>query len=415
MLASPHLAAAQRAFQTVLPPKVAAPIDSALLRQSAKAVARPEYQNSRFAESWLRRPPRGGGWDDPLKHIDIARGDVVHLTLSGSYRWRSEFNTNYMMSNAPAAQDQFAASRLLLAGDFRVGRLTGPYARAFAEYRDAQAFNRTLPGRLTTKELDRADFQNAFLEAGSGAYGVRYGRQEMSVGKERFVGVSDWSNARRAFHGVRAFGRVGPAVLDVSDVRVMSVRSLAWNFPDSTSRFRTVALSSRADRPAALTFRPASWHAYYLDYRAEVGARHERRMVGLRSGWRTPLAIGGGQAAIDAEVGTQRGYVGAKPLEAWFHAVEATMTFKAVRYSPMLQLALDRGSGTKGGADPRAGTLSTMYGSAHSYDGIADVFGVANLRIARLVGGAELARWLQLRTAVRSYRRVELGDGVYSK
>ena len=378
--------------------------------------ARPDFRPIRFEESW-NQAPATRPIDDLPKHIRLIAHDLAWLSLGGSVRWREEYNHDYGFSAAEANQGQFSVSRALLSGDLHIGRAAGPYLRGFAEFRDAQGFNRTLPGGVRSNEQDRHDWQNSFVEAGwSSNVALRYGRQDVSIGKERLVGISDWSNSRRSFQGLRVLTTFGDIAVDVLDAHVMLIQSDLPNRPDSTTRFRYAAIGSAREAAPAQTMRPVAWQFYVLQNDAVLGARNARSTYGARSVWKVPLSAKAGvQLSYEFEGAEQRGWLGEKDVHAWFIANDVQLSFRKTPWAPALILGFDRANGDKNAADGHADSFTTLYGSARSSGGIADVYGRGNL--AELRAGATInpTSWLDIQLVSRSARRVELGDGVYSK
>ena len=245
----------------------------------------PEFRVSRADETWPVAPAGARGLR-PLKHLPIGAGGAAWLTLGGSVRYRGSSYGNFNLSDKASMQDDYSELRTLLSADLRVGRPAGRYARLFTEVRDAQGFGRTLPGGIRSSEADRLDWQGAFAEVGRGTTAVRYGRQELALGRERLVGVSDWANSRRSFDGVRGMSVVRGLRLDAFDGRVVAVRIDAPNRPDSTTHFRMAVVSTVTDRPAARSPRPSAWQVYAMQLRTQNGLGDRTRWVPARPGVR---------------------------------------------------------------------------------------------------------------------------------
>jgi hypothetical protein len=373
---------------------------------------RPDFSPIRFEEK-----PATHAVDDIPKHITILAHDLAWLSLGASVRWREEFNHDYQFSADSANQGQFSVSRTLINGDLHIGRATSAYLRGFAEFRDAQGFNRNLPGGVRTTEEDRHDWQNAFVETGwSSILAIRFGRQDVALGKERLVGISDWTNSRRSFQGLRVLTSVGGLAVDLLDARVMIVRSNLPNRPDSTTRFRYAAIGSAHDAAAARTLRPMAWQIYILQNDAVLGARNARSTYGARAQWKAPIfGQSGAQLSYDFEGAVQRGRQDVRDVRAWFVANDVQLTFRKAPWAPTVIVGYDRASGDKDAADGHAETFTALYASAHSYGGIADVFGRGNLAEVRTGASVEPTAWLGVQLVSRAFSRVELGDGVYSK
>ncbi|MBI3568557.1 MAG: alginate export family protein [Gemmatimonadetes bacterium] len=384
--------------------------------RKAPAPKRPEFRPLRFDEQWPDLSGARQGWNDALKHIPLAPHDLAWVTFGGQLRWREESVRDFQFFAAPTMQNDFGVSRTLLSGDLHVGTATGPYLRGFAEMRDAQGYDRRLPGGVRSNEEDRHDWQNSFVEGGWGATGIRLGRQDVILGRERLVGISDWTNSRRSFDGLRVQSVLGPLAFDVLDAHVMAVRMDLPNRPDSTTRFRYIAVGAAQTATARRSFVPATWQLYVLQLDAVLGPRHERTTYGSTAQWKAPVfGASGAQASFEYEAAEQRGWQGDKVINAWFFATEAQVVFRRAPGAPTLIAGYDKASGDKDPNDTQAGTFTALYASAHSHGGIADVFGRGNL--AELRGGvtADAASWLDLGLVTRSFSRVELADGVYNK
>jgi hypothetical protein len=380
--------------------------------QSSRATVVPDFRPLRWDENWSSLPT--GALDNAIKHITLAPHDVLWLTLGGAFRWRNENDHNYQFAPAANMQNDFNVSRTLLSADLHLGG-PGPYARAFAEFRDAQGYNRTLPGGVRTNEQDRSDWQNAFAEAGWGtAVAARYGRQDITLGKERLVGISDWTNSRRNFQGARVRAEFGGVAIDAVDAHVMLVRMTQSDLPDTATRFRYVALGSATPAAPAVTLRPAVWQAYAMRIDGLVGAALQRITYGVRSEWRVPV-VTGAVASAEVETAAQRGTQGALGINAWFMASEAQLSWRGLPFKPMLLVGYDRASGDRSTTDATAGTFTAMYASAHSHGGIADVFGRGNLAEQRVGATADITSWWKVQWISRAFSRVELTDGVYTK
>ncbi len=378
----------------------------------AQGTAVPDYRPLRFEESWP--VARGGAWDDAIKHISLAPGDLAWLSLGGNLRARSEGNRNFQFSTAPNATGDFGTTRALFDADLHIGG-TGPYARGFVEWRDAQGYHRTLPGGIRWNEQDRHDWQNAFAEAGWGnRLAVRYGRQDITLGKERLVGISDWTNSRRNFEGLRVRASLGNLAVDAVDARVIVVRPDLPDLPDSTTRFKYLAVGSAGVARPSLSAAPALWQVYGMRLDNVLGSLLRRNTFGARAEWRAPMPAGA-VGSLEVESAAQRGQQGTQRIEAWFFASDASVAWRRAPLSPTLLLGFDRGSGDKNPTDGIAGTFTALYASAHSFGGIADVFGRGNTQEMRIGAILEPTSWARLQWISRGFSRLELLDGAYTK
>ena len=377
---------------------------------AASASADPSFRVSRYEELWpaaARTAPNLRA----LKPIALLPDGAAWLTIAGASRYRGIQYRNFQLTDRASMQDDYSELRTLLSADLRVGPSGGTYARLFAEGRDAQGFDRTLPGGVRTNEADRADWQNLLAEGGRGNSFVRYGRQELAVGRERLIGVADWANSRRSFEGWRAT-TASDVRLDLFDGRVVAIRSDAPDRPDSTTHLRLVSLSTVRDRPASYSARPALWQAYLIQLQTRNNL-DDRTTVGARALWRAPY--GKALLSLEAEGASQRGHIATRSVDAWFGVLEATTAWRTVRWAPSLLVGVDIGSGTGSDTLHHADNFQPPYATAHGFTGIADVFGRGNLLERRVGVGFEPIATVQVQTTLRRFSRVRLEDGVYTK
>lgn len=127
-----------------------------------------------------------------LKWIPISRKENVFLSLGGQYRPRVEYfnNVNYTNQN-----QSYYSQRLALYVNFTVGK----YFRVFGElYHGA-----TTDGKIFL-ESDVLDWHQAFIEfiiplKERNSLSLRFGRQELSLGGSRFIGLREGPNIRQSF------------------------------------------------------------------------------------------------------------------------------------------------------------------------------------------------------------------------
>ncbi len=382
---------------------------AAIAAPSPKAIVRPDYKNLRFDESWLPAN-RSGAWDDAIKAIPLWGNRPLLLTIGGQARWRQEFVRAF---NLTTQNDDYSQSRLLLSADLVGGDRKHSYARGFVEARDAQSYGRTLPGGARPNDADRHDLQNAFVEAGYARSFVRYGRQEVAVGRERLVGVPDWSNTRRGSQGLRAQATAHSIAVEVLDVRPMIMRQELANRADSTTHLRSVLVGNSAGAKAVAPFAPSLWQLYHHEQRVLSPTSNVRRVTtGARAQWQWGSRL---SRSIEVEGASQSGYSAQRRLDAWFWVAEAQQQWKRVHGAPALILGLEEASGDRPSTTSRSEAFSVLFPAAHAHGGYADVFGRANLREFHAIGTWLPVSSVDLRLAAYRFDRRRLDDGVWTK
>jgi hypothetical protein len=399
------------AVSALMPVAMAAQAPSAPLSTQTPA-ARPDFKNLRFDEVWAANQ-RSAHWDDAIKAIPLGTGSHVSLTLGGQLRWREE---SFRRFNLSPQHDDNGQSRVLLHADLLAGNRRGAHARVFAEFRDAQSYGRNLPGGVRTQDADRSDMQNLFGDIAWKNSFVRYGRQEIALGRERLIGVPDWSNTRRGSQGARAQLVAGAVALDLIDARPMVVRQHDGNIADSTQRFRVIALGNAPGAAAAHRGLPATWQGYWIEQEIRNGTTQTRRLTtGARTQWQWGNAPSSRGYTLEFEGGVQRGHVAARDINAWFWVAESQVQWRKRFGAPTLALGLEEGSAEKPGTANTLEGLAALYPAAHAHGGYADVIGRTNVREWHLISTWDPFKALSLRAAAYRFDRLRTDDGVYSK
>lgn len=374
-----------------------------------KTTVRPDFRNLRFDETWVSAQ-RTGAWDDQIKAIPLAGDHPLRLTIGGQARWRHESMHAF---NLGAQDDDYAQSRLLLSADLLAGDRRGLYGRGFLEARDAQSYGRTLPGAARPNDADRHDWQNAFAEAGVGRTFVRYGRQEIAIGRERLIGVPDWTNTRRGSEGLRVQTTMRRVSLELLDFRPMIVRQLRGNRPDSAARMQSVVLGNATGAARLAWGAPAVWQLGWHSQRILTATSNVRRITtGARAQWQWGAKT---LRSFEIEGATQRGHNNDRSLDGWFWVAEAQQQWKRARGTPSLAVGIEEASGERRTTTGTAEAFSNLYPAAHAHGGYADVFGRTNLREWHAIATWLPVRSVDLRLALYRFDRLRLDDGVWTK
>ncbi len=375
-----------------------------------KPVAKVEYKNLRFDEVYARNAA-SSHWDDRIKAIPIA--PHVALTIGGQVRARQEFARSF---NLAPVSDDYTLSRTLLNAELLAGDQRRLHGRLFGEFRDAQAFSRDLPGGTRPQDGDRSDVQNLFGELAFDKSYLRVGRQEAVTGRERLIGVPDWSNTRRAFQGVRAMLVSRQVSFDALGARPVVVRQTAPNIADSVTRFIALTLGNAPGAKALARGLPATWQTYWTEQRITTATPTRRITSGGRVAWTVAGASKTSQSfGLESEGAVQRGSVGARAIHAWFWTVEGSTQWRRVRGKPSIALGLEEASGDRNAADSRVESFNALYAAAHAHGGYADVFGRANARELHVISSWEPIKPVSLRASWHRYDRLRLDDGIYNK
>ncbi len=279
----------------------------------------------------------------------------------------------------------------------------------YVQVKSAVSTGRNLQGGDRTSDVDEFDVQQAYLQArvpaGSWRLSATIGREDLSYGRERLVGVSDWSNVRRTFQGANVVAAGAGMRIKAFWTRPMQMRQYTWNIPDSTKQFYGVYASREAARYGA--------DAYWLRSEAD-GARFNaspsrpdrRHTVGVRAYTRGQPHKGA--ADVELEAAYQFGDFGTADVSALLVALEAGWRPAA---STRVHLGFDYGSGDDSTAG-RMGTFNQLYPTGHSVLGYIDVHGRPNV-VDLWGGGAIVHRGTTLRLDMHNFWRASTKDALY--
>lgn len=275
---------------------------------------------------------------------------------------------------------------LLLREMFHVGYTPQPWVTVYAEARDSRAFS---DERDPSPDQDALDLHQAFLALGDPKnfpFCVKVGRQEMSYGDERFVGISDWSNTRRVFDAAKFHFDNRHLWLDAFAGRVIIPYDAAFNVANDYDWFWGLYASSGTlipqleaqlyffgrnvgdQSPQAITPTvggPSAREIYTPGVRV-------RSLPGQWTGWDYVAEITGQFGRINAP-GDRLNH---RALAA---DVVAGYTWEMARSQPRLSAGYTYGSGDSDPEDGVNETFDLLFGTNHKLYGLMDLFGLRNI------------------------------------
>lgn len=316
------------------------------------ALPRPGFRPHRFDEDWrayCRSTPTPARIDRPKC---IRLGDDSLVSIGSDLRLRVEA-VDEPEFGFEQSRDRAALFRAMTHVDLRAGRAV----RGFAQL--GSFFEAGRVGDRKPTDVDRLDLIQGFVdldfELGPGRLTLRGGRQELSLGSARLVGVREGANVRRAFAGGRALLAAGALRVDAFFARPVVLRPDV--FDDGTSHDEAL-FGLYATRPVVGSL---AADLYYLGYQqdeaelAAIAGRERRHSFGLR--------VFGAQQGLDwdVEAVAQIGEVETRDIRAWTLASDFGFTFEAWPGDPRLGLKADVASGDRHGGDGTVGTFNALY------------------------------------------------------
>jgi hypothetical protein len=264
-----------------------------------------------------------------------------------------------------------------------------PRALVLLQLQDARAFGES--PSLTDGRAERIDMHQAWLQyradVGRHALAVRAGRQEISLGNERLVGASNWTNTGRAFDGVRVTMGPGTGAWSV-DALAATVRErgrrVAGSQPVRRDHiFGGAFLDAGPVEVFALHDSEATFRSYAGVHRTTLGSRLDVPLP-------APVTVA---AEGSYQLGTQTWGVTSQDIRAWMAGVRLAAELP-VRALPRAGLGLDVLSGDADPADGVYRAFNTLYATGHRFQGYMDLFldPAARTRERGLINGIASAR-----------------------
>jgi hypothetical protein len=366
------------------------------------------YQPNLADEDWsfLRDTSKRQDWWDPAKYIPLGRDDWF-ATLSGEIRFRPEGFRITATDTAPATRDQYLLQRYLFGADFHLGGQT----RLYAEIQSGIINGRISGSRPTDKNI--LDLHQGFVEwrSSRGAapgFGVRVGRQELTIGSSRLISAAPGLNVKRSFDGVRIAAAAGSWRFETAAAQLTSLEQGAFDdAPEPQIKFWGAA--ARRAGPGL----SRAWTTYYLglvnkDIQFAQGrGRDTRHTLGLN--WR------GNRGGLDFNYDGifQAGTFEGSDVSAWGLSTETGYRFTTVGWRPRVGLRANAASGDRDRADPTMQSFNPLFPGA-SFAGPIGLFGPTNMIDATPFVSFVPRRGLVVGFERPWYWRTSTGDGIYN-
>jgi hypothetical protein len=363
----------------------------------------PTLTNTRYDENWSMPSPaeQSGNWL-ALKYIPL--GDDAFLTTGMDVRLRYEAYRDNGWGDAAAPDDSYLWARAMPYADLHVGRVRG-FAQPILAYAIGMSPSPT-PVDQTRLDMLQAFADVRFGDAEKGSsegsgFTLRVGRQMVSLGTERLVGIRYGPNVPRAFDGLRGLLAIGKTTINLLALKPVQP---GGNTLDDR-RSRTKSLWGAYATLAGLD-------VYYLGYRnrtANFGSRQGRELrhsIGARS------FGSAGNWHWNVEGVGQFGRFAGGPIAAWTLGTELGRRFPSSLLAPDALVRFDIISGDRKSTDNRLGTFNALFPKGKYFGELSPV-GPYNIINVNPQVAVSLRSDLSASVAGMAYWRYSRGDGVY--
>jgi hypothetical protein len=235
------------------------------------------------------------------------------------------------------------------------------------------------------------------------------GRQELRIGDERVVGISDWTNNSRTWDGF--YMRIGNVnQLNLFSTSVVTVHPTSLDTHGAGLTFHGVHAKLATYVPHATIEPFVLVHALprVTSQQGMVGSQTE---VTFGSYYETKLPLG-----IDSS-GTgdlQRGSYSNDSVHAGAAIVRGGYGMKRLPWQPHLEAEYDYATGNSHTNPDRIGTYDQEYPSNHNAFGLVDLFGFQNIKQRRLSLQLTPRSDFLVLFQGGSLRAATIHDGIYS-
>jgi len=255
-----------------------------------------------------------------------------------------------------------------------------PWWKIVTQTQDARVWgdNQTPQG---PPRQDTWDLRQAYAELGDpdkNPVALRVGRQEMSLGGERLVGVSQWQNVGRSFDAARLLVHYRKLSLTAFAASVVVLRDGQIGSADAGNNLHGLYASIAGWIPDS-TLEP------YLMWRLQPNVKSELGPVGHLDMKVSGARWLGKVHALDYNTSLviERGSVGADQVDAWAGHWLLGYSFPNFAGSIRLVAEYNYASGDGNPHDGRVNTVQLLYPTAHDRHGLSDQVGWRNIHHLR--------------------------------
>jgi len=248
----------------------------------------------------------------------------------------------------------------------------------YAQFMDLHALG--LPLKDTAANMrDTFDLRQGYLDFHCKPVQLVVGRQELRIGDERVVGISDWTNTSRTWDGV--YMRLG----NVNQLNLFST-SVVTIHPTSMDT-HGAGLTFGGVHAKLATYVPRSDIEPFVLVRALPRVTSQQGVVGSEtevtfgSYYETKLPLGFDSSGTGD---LQRGSYSNDSIHAGAAIVRGGYGTKRMPWEPHLGAEYDYATGNPHTDAERIGTYDQQYPSNHNAFGLVDLFGFENIKQRRL-------------------------------
>lgn len=356
------------------------------------------------AAGWAALASAQSRWDPGRAAAQsISEQTGGRLKLRGEFRSRMEARTGVGFGRETGIENPLFRTRLGM--EYQAA----PWLKLAGLAQDCRAplYGRPAPASAR----DTLDLHEGYLEFFPGrkrGFGALLGRQMLSLGEGRVLGISNWANTSRTYDTTRFYYRLPNARLEVLLASFVKPRSSEFNRPGLGDRLWGTYNSFSNWLPKGVV----EIYAFRRDQNRPGGFSGTGRLgintLGVRVA--APLA---GALRYSLETAVQSGKVGEKPQRgfAWFSNLSRPVR---LRWPVDLSIEYKYASGTGDPGGGRSTTFDQLYASNHDKFGHADLLGWQNIHNLRSLNTVHFTKGLALNLMYNNSWLASARDALYN-
>jgi hypothetical protein len=278
----------------------------------------------------------------------------------------------------------------------------------YAQFMDTHALG--LPLRDTAANMrDTFDLRQGYVDFHYKPVQLIVGRQELRIGDERVVGISDWTNNSRTWDGF--YMRMGVNnQLNIFSTSVVQIHPTSLDTHGAGLNFHGVQgkLTTYVPHTTIEPFVLVRTSPRVTSQQGEFGSATE---VTFGSYYETKLPLGFDSSGT---LDLQRGRYSNDSIHAGAAILRGGYGTKRLPWQPHLEAEYDYATGNPHTNADRIGTYDQQYPSNHNAFGLVDLFGFQNIKQDRLSLQLTPRSTLLLLLQGGSLHVATVQDGVYS-
>jgi len=282
------------------------------------------------------------------------------------------------------------------------------WVSGYLQFHDTHALNLALASTASNMR-DSFDLRQGYLDLHYRPVHFVVGRQELKIGDERVVGLSDWADNSRSWDGFDLkVGTKNRIELFSTSVVVIHATSLDKHGAGLTFHGATAQLTSLLPNTTIVPFVLLRRLPRVLSQQSVYGTENEVT-TGMYAAGKLPHGF------EYATTGTlQRGSYSNDSIHAGSGIVKVGYTANRLPWTPRIQGEYDYATGNPHRNTLRIGTNDQIYPSNHNAFGFVDLFGFENLKQVRAHLEMKPAKTLSLLFQAGSLHLTTVRDGLYT-